>query len=312
MESVGRRGAVCRCTGLVVRREQGRDRLADVGRVAGSQHGLRRHRPADHVGRQDRQEHQVGRVARIPELRQSRRRQRRRARGHEQRSHARSETAGRSRRADGVPRIDRRVPVAGDVRKTAVGPRQRLALPGHRVVAAHHRREGVLHVEPRRPDGRGHPRLSRQRERRTVQGREADRQDGHGRALDVRHDGGSRQLPAQPREFIADVSRQPDLHLDRQRTGREPREHSVAQGAGDRRDRHEHRQARLGRCVARRQDPARSVVHARGWHDRRRAAGRARPGRRLGARLRGEDAARSSGSSTRIPRTPSGRRRATK
>ena len=42
------------------------------------------------------------------------------------------------------------------------------------------------------------------RERRPVQGREADGQDRHGRAVDVRHDGRGRQLPAQPRELVAD------------------------------------------------------------------------------------------------------------
>ena len=47
-----------------------------------------------------------------------------------------SEAGRRSRRADGVSRSDRRVPVAGDVREAVVGPRQRLAVPGHRLVAA--------------------------------------------------------------------------------------------------------------------------------------------------------------------------------
>ena len=45
---------------------------------------------------------------------------------------------------------DRRVHVAGDVREAVVGPRQRLAVPGHRQLAAGHRRHRLLHVEPRR------------------------------------------------------------------------------------------------------------------------------------------------------------------
>ena len=82
---------------------------------------------------------------------------------------------------------------------------------------------------------------------------------------------------------------QPALLHHRQRAGREPRQHPVAEGAGDHRARHRDRQAALGGQLARRQDPARPVVHAGGRRHRRRAPGRARPGRRLGARLRGED-----------------------
>ena len=49
------------------------------------------------------------------------------------------------------------------------------------------------------------------------------------------------------------------------------------------------RQAGVGGQLGRRQDPARPVVHAGGREDRRRGAGGARAGRRLGARLRGEN-----------------------
>ena len=49
---------------------------------------------------------------------------------------ARSEAGGRSRRADGVPRIRRRVPVAADAREAVVGPRERLAVSGRGLVAA--------------------------------------------------------------------------------------------------------------------------------------------------------------------------------
>ena len=57
---------------------------------------------------------------------------------------------------------------------------------------------------------------------------------------------------------------------------------------------------------------ARPVVDARGRRHRRRAAGGARAGRRLGARLRSAVAARSCGSSTPTRRIRCGRRRATK
>ena len=92
---------------------------------------------------------------------------------HQQRSDARSEAARRSRRADGVQRRDRRVHVAGDVRKAVVGPRQRLALPGHRQLADGRARRRVLHVEPRPDHRRRSQGVSRRRERRAVQGREA-------------------------------------------------------------------------------------------------------------------------------------------
>ena len=60
------------------------------------------------------------------------------------------------------------------------------------------------------------------------------------------------------------------------------------QGAGDHRDRQDDRQAGVGGQPGRREDPARPVVVAGGRQDRRRDAGRHRPGRRLRARLRGE------------------------
>ena len=57
------------------------------------------------------------------------------------------------------------------------------------------------------------------------------------------------------------------MHVER--AGREPRQHPVAEGAGDHRPRQEHRQAGVGRQLGRRQDPARPVVDAVG---RRRSA----------------------------------------
>ena len=48
--------------------------------------------------------------------------------------------AGRPRRADGVPRVGRRVPVAADQREARRGPRQRLAVSGRLLLAAGGRR----------------------------------------------------------------------------------------------------------------------------------------------------------------------------
>ena len=100
-----------------------------------------------------------------------------------------------------------------------------------------------------------------------------------GHHLDLRHDGRGRRVPAQPRQLVAGLLRQPDLRLDRQRPGREPRQHPVAESAGDHRARSDDRQARRGKtrrpatrsCTAsgRRRRSARSaasmqVVHGQG------------------------------------------------
>ena len=61
--------------------------------------------------------------------------------------------------------------------KLVVGPRQRLAVSGRRLVAAGRGRHRLLHVEPRRAVVRRHQRLPRRQERRPGQGREADRPD---------------------------------------------------------------------------------------------------------------------------------------
>ena len=55
------------------------------------------------------------------------------------------------------------------------GPRQRLAVPGRRLVAARRGRAALLRQQPRRGVLPRHPGLPRQRERRPGQGREADR-----------------------------------------------------------------------------------------------------------------------------------------
>ena len=74
-----------------------------------------------------------------------------------------------------------------------VGPRQRLAVPGRRLVAARRGRAALLREQPRRGLLPRHPGLPRQRERRPGQGREADRPVRRRRDLVVRHDGGGRR-----------------------------------------------------------------------------------------------------------------------
>ena len=57
---------------------------------------------------------------------------------------------------------DGSVPVAGGARQAGGRPRQRLAVPGHLLVAARRERHRLLRVEPRRSDGGRHRRLPRQ------------------------------------------------------------------------------------------------------------------------------------------------------
>ena len=199
------------------------------------------------------------------------------------------EAGRRPRRADGVPRVGRRVPLAADARQARVGPRQRLAVPGRRLVAARRGRAALLRQQPRRRLLPRHPGLPRQRERRPGQGREADRPDRRRRHLVVRHDGGGRRVSAQPVELVAGDLGQPALRQHVERPGREPRQHPVAARAVDHRAQQEDRQAGLGGQLGRGSHPARAVVDAVGGHDRRRRPGRVRAGRRLGARLRGGD-----------------------
>ena len=137
-------------------------RLADVGRHARSatwsrdMNGL-----PDHLGHQDRKNVKLDGGARLPELRQPGRRGRQGVRRHEQRGAARSQAAGRPRRADGLQREGRHVPLADHAREAGVGPRQRLALPGRRSLAARGRRPPVLRLQPLRADGASTPRASR-------------------------------------------------------------------------------------------------------------------------------------------------------
>ena len=168
--------------------------------------------------------------------------------------------------------------------KLAVGPRQRLAVPGRLLVAARRGQPPLLRQQPRRGLVPRHQRLPRRQERRPGHRREADRPARRRRHLVVRHDGGGRLLPAQHVELVAGHLRRSDLRQHLERPGREPRPHPVAEGAGDHRDQQEHRQAGVGRqlgratasCTAsgRRRRSARSAASIR-WSARRATAGSA-------------------------------------
>ena len=118
------------------------------------------------VGRQDQEEREVGRRPRLAELRQRRRRRRHRLRRHQQRRAC----AIRSRPGDrGVlmafKRGHRRVPLAAHAREAHLGPRQRLAVPGRRLVAARRGQQALLRQQPRRRVVRRHQGVQRRQRR---------------------------------------------------------------------------------------------------------------------------------------------------
>jgi hypothetical protein len=82
------------------------------------------------LGRQVAQEHPLGRRARVADLRQPGGGRRHRVRRDEQRGDVRPGDQGRQGNPAGVPRVGRRVPLAGRARQAAAGPGQRLAVPG--------------------------------------------------------------------------------------------------------------------------------------------------------------------------------------
>ena len=139
--------------------------------------------------------------------------------------------------------------VAADAPEARIGPRQRLAVSGRRLVAAGRRRAALLRHQPRRADVSRHPRLPRQRERRSVQGREAHRPVRRRHHLAARHDGGGRHLSAQPGQLLTGDLRRSDLRQHLERPGREPRQHPVAAGPVDHRGQQEHRQSWCGKTT---------------------------------------------------------------
>ena len=153
---------------LVARLGSRQRRLADVGRHARPQHGLEHEGPADDLGRQDEEERQVGGRARLADLRQPGRRRRHTCFvGTNNEAMKDPEHQGRQGHPDGVPRVGRPVPVAGGARQARGRPRQRLAVPGHLLVAAGRERHRLLRVEPRRADG-GRPRRLPRQDRTTA------------------------------------------------------------------------------------------------------------------------------------------------
>jgi hypothetical protein len=100
------------CGGRAAYGIRSRKGLADVGRYAGSQHGFEHEGRPRFLGRGHEEKRPLGGGARISGLRQPGCGRWSSVRGNQQRSAEGSEAGGRSRSADGLPRIGRRVPVA--------------------------------------------------------------------------------------------------------------------------------------------------------------------------------------------------------
>ena len=132
------------------------------------------------------------------------------------------------------------------------------------------------------------------------------------RHLVVRHDGTGRLVSAQPVELVAGHVGRTAVRQHFERTGRKPRQRSVAARSGDHRDQEGKRRTRLGRQLGRGSHSARPVVHSGRRHDRRRRAGRFRAGRRLGARLRSGDRQEALGVRHESEGRPCGPERATR
>ena len=109
------------------------------------------------------------------------------------------------------------------------------------------------------------------------------------RRLALRHDRRGRLAAAQPGELIAGVVWRSDLCQHLEWSGRESRQCSFAESAGDHCRQQENRKACLGRQLRQRTHPARSMVLADSGDDRRRGPGDSWPGRRLDSRLRSAD-----------------------
>ena len=171
--------------------------------------------------------------------------------------------------------VDRRVPLAADAREARVGPRQRLAVPGRRLVAAGRGRRAsttsataawcwCLDIKGFRDNENDGPvtdeKLTGQNDADVIW------------SFDMMEEVGSYPHNLANSSPV-DLGR-PDLRQHLERPGREPRQHPVAAGAGDHRAQQEHRQAGVGGQLGRGPHPARPVVDAVGRHDRRRRSGR--------------------------------------
>ena len=249
-------------------------RLADVGRHADPQHGVADDGPADDVGRQDRQEREVGRRARLAVLRQSGGRP------------AASCSIGTNNEAMRDPKQagDRGVLMAfreatgefmwqATFEKLVVGPRQRLAVPGHRQLAADHRRRRLLHHQPRH-DRRRRPRRASTTTRTTAPIKD-EKLTGKNDPDIIWMFDMMEEVGAFPHN-LANSSPVADGNLlllqHRQRPGRKPRQHPVAEGAVDHRARHRRPASWCGKTTrSARSHPARPVVDAGGRRHRRRA-----------------------------------------
>ena len=267
--------------------------------------------PAE-LGRQDQEEREVGGRPRLPELRQPGRRRRDGVRRHQQRARARQEPGRRPRRADGLPRVQRRVPVAADAPRSW----RRAAPTTGRSRAWRARRWSRARSSTTSATGRVLICLD-------IQGFRDNENDGpfKDEKLTGQFDADviwtfdmMEEVGAYPHNLANSspvIVRQPDLRQHLERTGREPRQHPLAARAVDHRHRQEHREARVGGQLGRRPHPARPVV---GAHPSARSAASCRSSPRratAGSAATRRRRARSSGSSTPTRRTRSGRARAT-
>src|ERR1035437_46028 len=133
-------------------------RLAHVGRHCGPQHGLFHELRPCHVGRQDDEVREVGGETGVADLWQPRGGGRTGLRRHQQRTGAQPHRSRRPQRADVLPRIRRRVPVAA--RQSETGVRRGSGLARHRrlLLASGGSPPPVLRVEPLRTRLPGHAR----------------------------------------------------------------------------------------------------------------------------------------------------------
>ena len=273
-------GLLLTLTAHVRRLRSRRSRLADVGRHAGSQHGVEHEGAADHAGTSRRRRTSSG----SPSL------ARRRTAipsspsgmvfvGTNNEAAKRSEHQGRQGHPDGLPRIGRPVHVAGGARQARGRPRQRLALPG-RLLVVRSSQDGVVYYVSNRGELMAV-------DRRASATRENDgpfKEEKLTREVDAdiiwRYDmmeelgvqqhnmANSSPVMFENLIFVSTSNGQDESHVNVP----SPKAPSIIARRQD------DRKARLGGQSGRRKNPARPVVVAGGGQSRRHGAGRHRPG----------------------------------
>ena len=189
-----------------------------MGRHAATEHGGPARAASGFVGRLGEDEHQVEGRGRHDVLREPGRRRRQGVPGHEQRPAAKPGRDGRQGRADVLPRVGRRLPVAGHHRQARDGHGERLARAGRLLIARGRGEAPLLRDEPRRTGVPRHRGIHRWQERRPLPGREAERPDRRRHRLEARHDQGARRLPAQHGQLVAGRVGGPRVRRDVERT----------------------------------------------------------------------------------------------